>query len=67
MSVPNCKLGKGECSGCQECYEDNTTYCCECGREIKSYLDEYADNEHETLCEDCLLMLHKKFKGWLYV
>lgn len=33
-------------------------YCGECGRELTS--DMYEDEHYEYLCEDCLLMLHKK-------
>ena len=36
-------------------------YCEECG-ECLDDMDEYEDADHEFLCEDCLLSLHKKWR-----
>ena len=33
-------------------------YCCECGCELEDEI--YEDEKYEYLCENCLLMLHKK-------
>ena len=56
-----CINGGGECTGCMDCYNDNEKiYCCECGRELDPELPIYEDRYNDTLCEECLLMLHEK-------
>lgn len=35
--------------------------CCECGVEIYDDEEVYECRTHETLCLDCLKMLHKKY------
>ncbi len=40
--------------------EHDHTVCCDwCGRDLECE-PEYEDENHEYLCEKCLLMLHKK-------
>ena len=40
--------------------EQQSNYCEECGKCLDDE-DEYEDTIHEYLCEDCLLLLHKKW------
>ena len=50
-----------ELTGYPRGYEEEPVYCEECGTDITDD-DVYEDDHHETLCERCLLTLHKK--GW---
>lgn len=40
--------------------QPQSTYCEECGKCLDDE-DEYEDAQHEYLCEECLLSLHKKW------
>ena len=47
-----------ERTGYPQGFNDDTYYCGECCKELSE--DMYEDDKYEYLCEDCLLMLHKK-------
>lgn len=47
-----------ERTGYPQGFNEDTYYCGECCKELSE--DMYEDDKYEYLCEDCLLMLHKK-------